>query len=106
MGIGLLAQVLLARQMEQSVKDFAAWRKNREHEVAQLRRQGRKQAAQVRLCPPDARACPVHPHCISFPLHISFLCQLLHDSKGGKGAWIVCSCGPGLLLWGSDYTEE
>ena len=47
MGVGLLAQVLLARQMEQSVKDFAAWRKNREREVAQLRRQGRKQAAQV-----------------------------------------------------------
>ena len=43
----MLAQVLLARQMEQSVKDFAAWRKNREREVAQLRRQGRKQAAQV-----------------------------------------------------------
>ena len=40
--------MLLARQMEQSVKDFAAWRKNREREVAQLRRQGRKQAAQVR----------------------------------------------------------
>ena len=51
MGIGLLAQVLLARQMEQSVKDFAAWRKNREREVAQLRRQGRKQAAQVRPRP-------------------------------------------------------
>lgn len=39
--------MLLARQMEQSARDFAAWRKNREREVQQLRRQGRKQAAQV-----------------------------------------------------------
>ncbi len=42
-----IAQVLLARQMEQSAKDFAAWRKNREREVQQLRRAGRKQAAHV-----------------------------------------------------------
>ena len=40
-------QVLLARQMEQSAKDFAAWRKVREREVQQLRRAGRKQAAHV-----------------------------------------------------------
>ena len=33
--------------MEQSAKDFAAWRKTREREVQQLRRAGRKQAAHV-----------------------------------------------------------
>jgi hypothetical protein len=45
--IGACAQVLLARQMEQNAKDFAAWRKTREKEVQQLRRVGRKQAAHV-----------------------------------------------------------
>ena len=41
-------QVLLARQIEQNAKDFAAWRKNRERELAQLRKQGRKQQMQAR----------------------------------------------------------
>lgn len=40
-------QVLLARQIEQNAKDFAAWRKQREREVAQLRKQGRKQQMQA-----------------------------------------------------------
>ena len=44
---GLHRQVLLARQMEQSARDFAAWRRTREREVQQLRRAGRKQAAHV-----------------------------------------------------------
>ena len=39
--------MLLARQMEQNAKDFAAWRKNREREVQQLKRAGRKQAVHV-----------------------------------------------------------
>ena len=72
MGIGWFAQVLLARQMEQSVKDFAAWRKNREREVAQLRRQGRKQAAQVR--PRKASACPVLMHCTPSPCVLPVNC--------------------------------
>ncbi len=40
-------QVLLARQIEQNSKDFAAWRKQRERELAQLRKQGRKQQMQA-----------------------------------------------------------
>ena len=40
-------QVQLARLMEQSAREFAAWRKTREREVCQLRKQGRKQQAQV-----------------------------------------------------------
>ena len=100
MGIGLLAQVLLARQMEQSVKDFAAWRKNREHEVAQLRRQGRKQAAQVRLCPPDARACPVHPIAYPFPCTSAFCascCTTAREAKApGLSAHVVLACYSGV----------
>ena len=87
MSIGLRAQVLLARQMEQSVKDFAAWRKNREREVAQLRRQGRKQAAQVRPRPLRARACPVLMHCTPS------LCVLPVSTAArqhGQGACNVC----------------
>ncbi|DBB08621.1 TPA: hypothetical protein ACH3X3_008748 [Trebouxia sp. C0006] len=40
-------KVSLMRQMEKSTRDFADWRKEREKEVMQLRRQGRKTAAQV-----------------------------------------------------------
>lgn len=84
MSVGWLAQVLLARQMEQSVKEFAAWRRKREREVAQLRRQGRKQAAQVRaLFSPGARSAhTLH----ALLLYACFLCQPLRNSMGGKGA--------------------
>ncbi|BDA42916.1 Kinesin-like protein KIN-4C [Coccomyxa sp. Obi] len=40
-------KVSLARQIEQNHKDFALWKKNRERELAQLRKQGRKQQMQV-----------------------------------------------------------
>jgi hypothetical protein len=40
-------QVLLARHMEQHAKDFATWRKQREKELLQLKRQGRKQQMQA-----------------------------------------------------------
>lgn len=42
-----LRQVALARQMAQSAREFADWRRRREREIATLRRAGVRQQAQV-----------------------------------------------------------
>lgn len=47
LGPPLLRQVALARQMAQSAKEFADWRRRREREIATLRRAGVRQQAQV-----------------------------------------------------------
>lgn len=51
-------KVSLARQIEQNHKDFTLWKKHRERELAQLRKQGRKQ--QMQACrPPFLRILPL-----------------------------------------------
>ncbi len=49
-----MRQVALARQIAQSAKEFAEWRRRRERELATLRRDGVRQQAQVRPPPPLA----------------------------------------------------
>lgn len=53
-------KVSLARQIEQNHKDFTLWKKNRERELAQLRKQGRKQ--QMQACPAPSPIYPLLQH--------------------------------------------
>ena len=54
-------QVSLMRQMEKSTRDFADWRKEREKEVMQLRRQVRNAPKSTRQCPAFSAVMQHHP---------------------------------------------
>ncbi len=56
-------QVSLMRQMERSTRDFADWRKEREKEVMQLRRQVRADVASASYYFMKPANSPEHPDC-------------------------------------------
>lgn len=57
-------QVSLMRQMEKSTRDFADWRKEREKEVMQLRRQVRAHTLPLHhICLMKPANIPEHPDC-------------------------------------------
>lgn len=77
------------RQMEKSTRDFADWRKEREKEVMQLRRQVSETSHRANDCPVLTNS--VSTSCILNPLHCITLEHVFVCSAPNCVASSVCS---------------